>query len=90
VVLSTGPLIEESQLPAEIGRSAAMLLPPVPIPEVGEGFNFYDAVDRYERELIEATLARCRGIQKRAAEMLGLKATTLNEKIKRLGIGVRS
>jgi transcriptional regulator with GAF, ATPase, and Fis domain len=29
-------------------------------------------------------------VQKRAAEMLGLKATTLNEKIKRLGIGVRS
>ena len=45
---------------------------------------------RAERELIEATLTRCHGVQKRAAEMLGLKATTLNEKIKRLGIGVRS
>jgi len=47
-------------------------------------------VDRYEKDLIEATLSKCRGVQKRAAELLGLKATTLNEKIKRLGIDVRS
>jgi two-component system response regulator PilR (NtrC family) len=90
VVLSLGPTIDESQLPAEIGGGGAVPLPPLTVPEVGEGFNYYEAIDRYERELIEATLARCRGVQKRAAEMLGLKATTLNEKIKRLGIGVRS
>ena len=89
VVLSTGPTIDESQLTAEINGSSVPL-PAGTIPEIGVGFNYYDAIDRYERELIEATLARCRGVQKRAAEMLGLKATTLNEKIKRLGIGVRS
>jgi len=90
VVLSTGPMIDESQLPAELSGSRPAALPPGTIPEIGEGFNYYDAIDRYERELIEATLAKCRGVQKRAAEMLGLKATTLNEKIKRLGIGVRT
>jgi two-component system response regulator PilR (NtrC family) len=48
--------------------------------------GFYDAVNRYERQLIEAALRRTGGVQKQAAEMLGLKPTTLNEKIKRLGI----
>ena len=80
-------MIDESQLPAEISRTGSVSLPSASVPEIGEGFNYYDAIDRYERELIEATLARGRGVQKRAAEMLGLKATTLNEKIKRLGIG---
>jgi two-component system response regulator PilR (NtrC family) len=90
VVLAKGTTIEESQLPSEISGSGPVSFPPGTIPEIGEGFNYYDAIDRYERELIAATLAKCRGVQKRAAEMLGLKATTLNEKIKRLGIGVRS
>jgi len=34
----------------------------------------------------EAALRRTGGVQKQAAEILGLKPTTLNEKIKRLGI----
>ncbi len=41
-----------------------------------------------ERELIVAALRRTRGVQKQAAEALKLKPTTLNEKIKRLGITV--
>ncbi len=90
IVLSTGRTIDESLLPAEILSAVGGAVPPGRIPDVGEGFDFYEAVDRYEKELIEATLAKCRGVQKRAAEMLGLKATTLNEKIKRLGIDLRS
>jgi len=51
-----------------------------------DGVRFYDAVSRYERQLIESALRRTGGVQKQAAEILGLKPTTLNEKIKRLGI----
>jgi transcriptional regulator with GAF, ATPase, and Fis domain len=43
-------------------------------------------VVRFERELIEDTLRRVHGVQRRAARILGIKPTTLNEKIKRLGI----
>jgi len=50
--------------------------------------DFYDAVARYERNLIEAALRRSGGVQKQAALILGLKPTTLNEKIKRLRIVV--
>jgi transcriptional regulator with GAF, ATPase, and Fis domain len=55
-------------------------------PALPEGVRFYDAVGRFERQLIEGALRRTGGVQKHAAELLGLKATTLNEKIKRLGI----
>lgn len=51
-----------------------------------EGLPFYDAVNRFERQMIESALRRTGGVQKQAAEILGLKPTTLNEKIKRLGI----
>jgi DNA-binding NtrC family response regulator len=53
---------------------------------IPEGLSLGEALSRYERQLIEAALRRTDGVQKRAAEMLGLKPTTLNEKIKRLGI----
>jgi DNA-binding NtrC family response regulator len=51
-----------------------------------EGLNFKDAVGAYERALLAAALARANGVQKRAAELLGLKPTTLNEMLKRHGM----
>ncbi len=55
-----------------------------------KGLDFYGAVQRFERQLIESALRQAGGVQKQAAELLGLKPTTLNEKIKRLGITVKS
>ena len=48
--------------------------------------DYAEMVVRFERELIEDTLRRVHGVQRRAARILGIKPTTLNEKIKRLGI----
>jgi DNA-binding NtrC family response regulator len=45
-------------------------------------------VEAYERRLIMAALTRTGGNQQRAALMLGVRPTTLNEKLRRLGIGV--
>ena len=45
-----------------------------------------EEVQRYESELIRSALQRTRGNQRRAAKILGVKVTTLNCKIKRLGI----
>jgi DNA-binding NtrC family response regulator len=45
-----------------------------------------EEVQRYETELIREALHRTRGNQRRAAKLLGVKVTTLNCKIKRLGI----
>jgi DNA-binding NtrC family response regulator len=46
--------------------------------------NFYDVVSAFEAQLISDALRRTNGSQKRAAEILGLKITTLNTKIKQL------
>ena len=43
----------------------------------------------FERRLIESTLELVGGVQKRAAELLHLKPTTLNEMIKRHDIRSR-
>ena len=62
-------------------------LPGVPVGQLAEGeFSYSETVARFERELIEESLRRARGVQRRAARILGLKPTTLNEKIKRLGV----
>jgi len=45
-----------------------------------------EQVQRYETELIREALQRTHGNQRRAARLLGVKVTTLNCKIKRLGI----
>lgn len=45
-----------------------------------------DEVQKFETHLINATLVRTRGNQLHAARLLGIKHTTLNEKIRRYGI----
>jgi two-component system response regulator PilR (NtrC family) len=71
----------------------AMFLAPAGKPEIplvpdGEALNLRDQTLTFQKRLIETTLGRAKGIQKTAAAMLGVKATTLNEMIKRLGIDV--
>ena len=51
-----------------------------------EKLGLQEEVQRYESELIRDALQRTRGNQRRAAKLLGVKVTTLNCKIKRLGI----
>ena len=51
-------------------------------------FALQEEVQRYESELIRNALQRTRGNQRRAAQLLGVKVTTLNCKIKRFGISI--
>jgi two-component system response regulator PilR (NtrC family) len=51
-----------------------------------DGFNLQDQVREYERNLIVNALAASGGHQRRAAAVLGIRPTTLNEKMKRLGL----
>ena len=48
-----------------------------------EGISFKEVTAAFETQLIERTLVAAGGVQKRAAEMLRIKPTTLNEMIKR-------
>ena len=51
-----------------------------------EGIDFYDEVQRFETGLIRLALDQTGGHQARAAQLLGIKPTTLNSKIKLYGI----
>lgn len=59
-------------------------------PQNGHHLGLQEEVQRYESELIRHALLRTGGNQRRAAKLLGVKVTTLNCKIKRLGIQLDS
>lgn len=50
--------------------------------DILSGIDFYDEVQRFETHLIKMALNETGGNQARAAKLLGIKATTLNSKIK--------
>ena len=53
---------------------------------VAEGIDFYKEVERFESGLIRLALDQTHGHQARAANLLHIKPTTLNSKIKLYGI----
>jgi two-component system response regulator PilR (NtrC family) len=54
------------------------------------GVSFWEAVSSYERALIVRALQSAGGVQKKAAEILQVKPTTLHEMMKRLAITAES
>ena len=55
----------------------------------GNPVNLYDEVQNFEASLIRAALIRAKGVQRKAADLLGVKVTTLNVKIKRYNIPLK-
>jgi DNA-binding NtrC family response regulator len=88
VVLSTGEVLTEELLPTSIRQRESAGLPPATLP--ANGVAFKDAVSEYERQIIIRALQSCGGVQKRAAELLHVKPTTLHEMMKRLNISSES
>jgi len=87
VVLTSQPRIDASLIPENV-RSAPMFhIPRFIVPP--EGISFKDVITNVEKRLIELTLEASGGVQKRAAELLHIKPTTLNEMIKRYDIKPR-
>ena len=54
--------------------------------DLTRGIDLFEEVRRFEMKLIRQALEETDGRQVQAARMLGLKMTTLHEKIKRYGI----
>jgi two-component system nitrogen regulation response regulator GlnG len=76
--------IDVGDLPPDIQQTQELALAsPVTLPE--DGMDLEGFIARVERELIERSLERTAGNKGHAARLLGLKRTTLVEKIKRLG-----
>jgi len=87
VVLSTRPRIDLDLIPDRIRAVPPFHIPKFAVPP--EGISFKDVITNVEKRLIESTLEAAGGVQKRAAELLKIKPTTLNEMIKRYDIGTR-
>jgi DNA-binding NtrC family response regulator len=85
VALSAGrSQIDVLDLPADVQQAQETVLPStVLLPE--NGLDLTAFVGNIERELIERSLERTGGNKGQAARLLGLKRTTLVEKLKRLG-----
>ena len=87
VVLTSGPKIDADLIPENVRASPMFHIPRFVVPP--EGISFKDVITNVEKRLIESTLEAAGGVQKRAADLLHIKPTTLNEMIKRYGIGPR-
>jgi DNA-binding NtrC family response regulator len=84
VVLCRGELVDVDELPQAIrdpdrARAALEELP-------DDGLDFREAVAAYQSQLIRAALERSGGVQRKAARLLNLSPTTLNEMVHRLGL----
>jgi two-component system response regulator PilR (NtrC family) len=88
VVLSTGPVLDVDLLPSSVRQPDSHGLTPPALPP--NGIAFRDAVSQYERQIIIRALQASGGVQKRAAELLQVKPTTLHEMMKRLNISSES
>jgi two-component system response regulator PilR (NtrC family) len=87
VVLTSGSRIGADLIPEHVGRAPAFQMPQFVVPP--EGISFKEVITDFEKRLIESTLEAAGGVQKRAAELLHIKPTTLNEMIKRYDIRPR-
>ena len=87
VVLTSGARIGADLIPDHVRKSPSFQIPQFVVPP--EGISFKDVITDFEKRLIESTLEAAGGVQKRAAELLHIKPTTLNEMIKRYDIRPR-
>ena len=87
VVLTPGPRIGVELIPDHVRKAPNFQMPQFVVPP--EGISFKDVITDFEKRLIESTLEAAGGVQKRAAELLHIKPTTLNEMIKRYDIRPR-
>jgi DNA-binding NtrC family response regulator len=76
--------IDTDLIPDHVSANAPPEIPDVVIPPAG--IHFREVIIGHERRYIEAALEAADGVQKKAAELLHIKATTLNEMIKRYDI----
>ena len=89
---ATVPSVLDAQLKAlrEMALALAREVESVhsdPMLDLENGINLSGVIRRYEINLIKRALSITNGNQQKASELLGLKPTTLNAKLKRYDLG---
>jgi two-component system response regulator PilR (NtrC family) len=77
VVLSQSGTVDVDLLPSSVRQPGSVSLNTVTLPN--GGISLKEAISGYERQLIIKALQASGGVQKRAAELLSVKPTTLHE-----------
>jgi DNA-binding NtrC family response regulator len=83
VVLARSRVITRAGLPPFLLRGKAAEDTPA---SAEESLDLRDRTLAFQKKIILAALKKTKGVQNKAAKLLGVKPTTLNEMIKRLGI----
>ncbi len=84
VVLTKSRVINRENLPAFLSPSLRDVSPL--FTSNNEDLNLKRQIQEYQKKAIINALKKTKGVQKKAASLLGVKPTTLNEMIKRLNI----
>jgi two-component system response regulator PilR (NtrC family) len=84
IVLSPSKLITQASLPPFLLRKGEVDDEALIASE--ESLDLRDRTQAFQKKIILAALKKTKGVQNKAAKLLGLKPTTLNEMIKRLRI----
>jgi two-component system response regulator PilR (NtrC family) len=87
VVLSTSKVLDVDLLSPAVREPRHLAPTPILPPE---GLSFKETVSSFERQLILRALKSSNGVQKKAAELLRIKPTTLHEMMKRLRISTEA
>ena len=83
MVLCPGNIIRVSDLPKEFKKSIGHSLH---LEGISENAKLYETLDMVEKLMIERALATSHNVQSRAAELLGIGKSGLNQKLKKYGI----
>lgn len=83
VVLTKSKIITRNNLPPFLLETKSI---EVITSSLSNNLHLKERVQSYQRKAIVEALRRTKGVQKKAARLLGVKPTTLNEMIKRLNI----
>jgi DNA-binding NtrC family response regulator len=85
-LLSDDLILDAREIRAAIGTLMPVSKVAPLLPETVEAETFTAARERFDRQLIESTLARCQGNVIETAKRLGLGRSTLYKKMAALGI----
>lgn len=80
VLHGKGPLIHAQHLPPEFAYGADT--------DLDEGYTLTEAVNAFERDLVERALRQADGVQTRAAEILGTTRRVLKYRMEKLNISL--
>ncbi|MEE4270295.1 MAG: sigma-54 dependent transcriptional regulator [Thermoanaerobaculales bacterium] len=84
VVMSRGQVVELDELPQALRAAPRDELVITDIPP--EGLDFRFAVDAFKAQLVSQALSQTGGVQRKAARLLHLSPTTLNEMVHKYGL----